>query len=111
MRGWRWWLTSTWCCAGGSVRPGTVVEEFGAPPTLAGLERLVKKLAVYPGCRGRRADIDDLAAAGARAGRRGCSLALVSNTQLLGCVERWRAKTSPTASTPRCCGAPMSCSP
>jgi transposase len=29
--------------------PGTVVEEFRAPPTLAGMERLAKRLSVYPG--------------------------------------------------------------
>ncbi len=29
--------------------PGTVVEEFGVAPTLVGLERLAKKLSVYPG--------------------------------------------------------------
>jgi hypothetical protein len=93
-------------------RTGTVVEDFVVPPTLAGagtVDQAAGGVAGRSRCRG--ADIDDVAAVVGRPRR--CRGRVVARGQpALGpaAVRVWRARTSPTRSTPWCCPVPASSS-
>ena len=92
--------------------PGTIIEEFKVPPTLAGMERLAKRLSAYP----RAVAVAEptsmtwlpLALALEQAG---CSFALVGNRHSSRLRGALAGKNNPTSSTPRCSPMPTSSSP